>query len=48
MKLSLVIGPVGVLMGLRFQGGDEAEEELMHGRCRFCETEALFCVSRRW
>jgi hypothetical protein len=41
MKLSLVIVPFDILIGLCFQGGDEAEEEVMPGRC---EVEALFCV----
>jgi hypothetical protein len=44
MKLSLVIVPFDILIGLCFQGGDEAEEEVMPARPRRCEVEALFCV----
>jgi hypothetical protein len=42
MKLSLVIGPVGVLMGLRFQGSNEAGEELMHAAA--AKLKPFFCV----
>jgi hypothetical protein len=42
MKLCLVIGLFDVLIGLCFQGGNEAEEEVMHGCRRYREIEAFF------